>query len=812
MYNEEFKTSNVAEFSDIAEQAVEEGTLLPEERVQIEDIATKAGMKKDDDYTKQNAVLMVRGERPEYLYNPQTDRYDHYDGGIPGTAERGIATELSDLEKLAMEEFIRDYKQRHGGRFVTYDELVYVTTASKIKAAYNRTLYTFLDAFNESPFTRKDAKKKTPSSLSAEAGWMLIEATGDVRILHRKDGTGEVLGFYHHYGKNAGIWTLDERGKGNDGKLTDAKSIVKVCAQFGIKERGAAALIYSNLQNIGVGGDGTVEEDIEIEIHENLVPCANGVVDISNVKTTFTNPEKTEWTATGFDFEPYLNDDGTENQEYTRKYKKLGFIYKLATDWNPNAKNITLTAPDGYEWSIDKGIDDMTEDGEGKASAKRALWEMANSCIRGAGFGHNPICTDGTRLGNGGGGKSTWLKTIAAVIDLVTNTLAIFRSIDVLCDDHFGLQGLENLVLVIFGNESGSNDKTGDTGIKNTIRLKPLMRHESITIDRKGLPMVDKKIHAPLIQAVNGGIKIQSNDAASWRTMFAQMFPKRFTKELDEDGNPIDRKYISDDYTKRKEVREYVLYKALSLGAITDYNPEAITRGEKNLAGVRTERNTVYEYMSEWGATVTGDRHILDFVFDHYRLWCSQTNHKSGGVSREEFTRRVGEWIDTCHPGWKLIETNTKGVKFKKNITCERYLAELKLGTNRGKRDINQYVGTIDTEGLGHYKTEWMQGKKFTGAYLDRDGASVQELAATSEEEESQYYGEWLAHWCLKHMSDLFYNNVTPNEKPTKEDWIKAGKPRVKYSEDFIAGGMMLIDNEIQTTSAQNEEEEKETS
>ena len=99
MYNEEFKTSNVAEFSDIAEQAVEEGTLLPEERVQIEDIATKAGMKKDDDYTKQNAVLMVRGERPEYLYNPQTDRYDHYDGGIPGTAERGIATELSDLEK-----------------------------------------------------------------------------------------------------------------------------------------------------------------------------------------------------------------------------------------------------------------------------------------------------------------------------------------------------------------------------------------------------------------------------------------------------------------------------------------------------------------------------------------------------------------------------------------------------------------------------------------------------------------------------------------------------------------------------------------
>ena len=166
-------------FTDITEQPLDDG-LLPEEAVQLDDIATKAAIKSDTDYIKQNAVLMVRGERPEFLYNPVTDSHDRFLGGIKGTQERGIATEFSDLEKLAMEEFIRDYKQHHGGRFVTYDELVYVTTASKIKAAYNRTLYTFIDAFNESPFTRKDAKKKTPNSLSAEAGWMLIEATGDV--------------------------------------------------------------------------------------------------------------------------------------------------------------------------------------------------------------------------------------------------------------------------------------------------------------------------------------------------------------------------------------------------------------------------------------------------------------------------------------------------------------------------------------------------------------------------------------------------------------------------------------------------------
>ena len=802
--------NNNTEFTGIAEQTVEEETLLPEEQAQFDDIVANATMKKNTDYTKQNAVLMVRGQRPEFLYNPQTDSYDRYPGGIEGTQERGIATEFSDLEKLAAEEFIRDYRQRHGGRFVTYDELVFVTTASKIKAEYNRTLYTFIDAFNDSPFTRKDAKKKTPSSLSAEAGWMLIEATGDVRILHRKEGTGEVLGFYHHYGKHAGTWTLDERGKGSDGKLTDAKSIVKVCSQFGIKEKGAPALIYANLQNIGAGEDGTTtEDDIEIGVHAKLIPCGNGVVDITNVKTTFTNPEKTEWAATGFEFEPYLNDDGTENESYTRKYKNVGFVYKLATDWNPNATSITLTAPDGYSWSVDKGLAEMTEEGEGKNAAIRALWELANACIRGTGLNQNPILTDGTRLGNGGGGKSTFLRLIAAVIDLITNKLAVFRNIDVLCDKQFGLQGLENLVLAIFGNESKSNDKAGDAGISGTDRWKALMRHDPLTIDRKCLPMVDVKILAPFVQAVNGGLKLQTNDAASWRGVFAIMFPKRFTTELDKDGNKIDRRYISDDWVLRKEVREYVLYKALSLGAITDYNPEAIARGEKNLSEVRTERNTVYEYMNEWGSTVLGDRHILDFVFDHYRLWCQQTNHRGGGVPSGEFARRVGEWIDTCHPGWKLIENNTKGVKFKKKLPAERYLAEIKLNMNKGRRDIGQFVGVISEDGFGHYKSEWTQGKKFTGAYLDRDGAVVQELTATSPEEETQYYGEWLAHWFFEHANDFYYNHLNPNDRPTKEDWIKAGKPRVKYSDYFVAGANMLLDSVVPTTGAQSEEEQE---
>ena len=119
---------NSIEFTNSTDQPIDDG-LLPEEAVQLEDIAADANMKADADYIKQNAVRMVRGDRPEFLYNPLTDKYDHIKGGIEGTEERGMATELSDLEKLAMEEFIRDYKQRHDGRFVTYDELVYVSTA-----------------------------------------------------------------------------------------------------------------------------------------------------------------------------------------------------------------------------------------------------------------------------------------------------------------------------------------------------------------------------------------------------------------------------------------------------------------------------------------------------------------------------------------------------------------------------------------------------------------------------------------------------------------------------------------------------------
>ena len=42
---------------------------------------------------------MVRGQRPEFLYNPQTDSYDRYPGGIEGLYVQAHRQWLIDHEE-----------------------------------------------------------------------------------------------------------------------------------------------------------------------------------------------------------------------------------------------------------------------------------------------------------------------------------------------------------------------------------------------------------------------------------------------------------------------------------------------------------------------------------------------------------------------------------------------------------------------------------------------------------------------------------------------------------------------------------------
>lgn len=805
-----------------ANDNMEPNSLLPGEVEPLNDIGRNALTVVSFQGCENNAELMVRGKRPEYLYNPATNKYDHYKNGVPGTEELGVAIDYSDIEKRAMDEFIRDYKQKHDGRFVTFDELRDRRVISFLKADFYTIVKFFIKAYNGRQDIGKEEKIKL-GKVTTETLWLLIEATNDVRIMERKEGTttAKALGYYHHTGSKAGTWDVEEGKKDADGKVS-YRTIQAIGDLLGVKEKYYAPVVYSH-----IGGSA---EPQTYGVDANLIPCANGVLDISNVQRT--DISDTEWTATGFDFEPYLNDDGTENTRYTERYKDAGFTYKLATNWNPQAQDMTITGDDGFEWSAQKSFEAYTEDGQYKGAFVRALYETANACIRGTGLGQqNVILADGTRVGSGGGGKSTFEKMIAEVIG---KYFVLFRNVDILCDTRFGLEGCDRTILAIFGNESQSSDDSKDDngGIKDTARWKSLMRHEDITIDRKGFAIIETKIQAPFIQAVNGAIKIQANDEATWRGVIAIMFPHNFTIEtdangkpiLDADGNPkkIERDYILTDYIKRPEIREFLLYKALSLGAISSYNETAFKEGTKRLASIRTERSTVYTYMTEWGRTVITDRHILELVYEHYRdIWCPKRGHR--GCSYETFLRKVEAWIESTRPGWKLIETNLKGARLLTNTAKkkdaeedgeeeattgatkqigEKYLGEIKRSPGRSS-SINKYVGE-EIDGIGYYKDEWVtkakSQKRFTGAYLDRDGAETESSSpmTTEERDELAEMREMLKYY--EYVNALLsYSNMQGYginiKTPSKEEWIEEGRPDTdeaitraqKRAEEYLA-------------------------
>ena len=310
------------------------------------------------------------------------------------------------------------------------------------------------------------------------------------------------------------------------------------------------------------------------------------------------------------------------------------FTSKVRVDFVENAPNPVIhNDADGTDWDVVSWMGELSDD----ESIVQLLWQIVGAVIR-PGVSWNKSAWFYSTSGNNGKGT---------LCSLMRNLLGrgSWESISLKdLSSPFMLEPLMRISVVI----TDEND-TG-TFVDDAAALKSIITGNPFQLNRKFKEPRTVLFKGFMVQCVNELPRLRDRSESMYRRLLVVPFEKRF------EGN--ERKYIKDDYLKRKEVLEYVLYHLL---AETDYyeldEPQACAA---LLNEFREVNDPVRQFLGDVLPEASWDILSWQFVHDLYRHWF-QRNIPSGrpesrkaliaDVKRLLAEYEVTEWMNKAYRG-----------------------------------------------------------------------------------------------------------------------------------------------------------------
>lgn len=514
----------------------------------------------------------------------------------------------------------------------TIDDLFDEDAARKIRGAVLRRIRTAVKRYNA--IHPQEDGLKAPRDINIEMFYCIIEDTGDAARLVADEDAGEPgrIIVYHHTGPRAGTWQTWDESSNYLGLLKK---------RLGLVSNRQIKAIYDELK-------ARLPERTMTLTVPDLVPMRNGMVKLLPLAPIMRSP--TDWTAAkgAFEVTPYVLPDGSENPDYLEKYgrdSKYTWCHKWVTNFNPAAKDEILTGPDGKTWSVEQHFADTFPDKPGDA---RLIWEVMNFALRGTNGGVYIILCDGTQNLSGGGGKSTTAL-------MVTYMLGAMYVTEVSMDDigsRFGAADIDGKRAII-SHETNGNHKP----IEDSKRVKQLARQETISLEKKNKDIIFTRFVGMTIQCTNGPIKFAEKNESVWRKQAAIPFSVQFDDPLQ--GKKTQRDYIKTDFIQRREVREYLAYKALSLGPITEYTSEYLEANEYLIRDMRSAGSSVFTFLDDVMPRFVGNRIPRQYLFEIYGEWCRRHQFRNV-VNWTTFKQDMAMWVNDHKDEWAYEEDKAR--------------------------------------------------------------------------------------------------------------------------------------------------------
>ena len=298
------------------------------------------------------------------------------------------------------------------------------------------------------------------------------------------------------------------------------------------------------------------------------------------------------------------------------------FTGKVRVDFVENAPNPVIhNDEDGTDWDVVSWMGELSDD----ESIVRLLWQIVGAVICPGVSWNKSAWFYSTSGNNGKGTLCSLMRNLLGRGSWESISLKDFSS-------PFMLEPLMRISAVI----TDEND-TG-TFVDGAAALKSIITGDPFQLNRKFKEPRTVLFKGFMVQCVNELPRLRDRSESMYRRLLVVPFEKRF------EGN--ERKYIKDDYLKRKEVLEYVLYHLL---AETDYyeldEPQACTA---LLDEFREVNDPVRQFLGDVLPEASWDILSWQFLHDLYRHWF-QRNIPSG---RPESRKALIADIKRLLPEW----------------------------------------------------------------------------------------------------------------------------------------------------------------
>lgn len=296
------------------------------------------------------------------------------------------------------------------------------------------------------------------------------------------------------------------------------------------------------------------------------------------------------------------------------------FVAKSCVDYNPNAKNVVIhNDEDGTDWDVESWMDDLFD---GNKDMSNLIWQIIGAIIR-PNVAWNKSAWFYSEQGNNGKG------TLCELMRQITGkgTYATIPLSDMGKD--FMLEPLIHATSIIVDEN--------DVGlyIDKAANLKAIITGDSIKINRKFKTPVSYKFKGFMVQCLNEMPRIRDKSESFYRRQIFISFKKCFTG--------TERKYIKNDYLKRKDVLEYVLYKVLNMNYYELSEPDECKLA---LQEYKQFNDPVREFFAEFSDRFVWDLVPYDFLYDLYKAWYKDSfGNSQNARSKMSFTKDLKQLV-----------------------------------------------------------------------------------------------------------------------------------------------------------------------
>ena len=310
------------------------------------------------------------------------------------------------------------------------------------------------------------------------------------------------------------------------------------------------------------------------------------------------------------------------------------FIAKSRVNVNPQAKNVVIhNDEDGTDWDVESWMNDLFDDPE----IIDLMWQIIGAIVRPNVPWGKSAWFYSTSGNNGKGTLCELMRQICGKGTYASISLSDFGR-------DFMLEPLTRAsAIIVDENDVG-------TYIDKAANLKAVITQDVIQMNRKFKSPIAFQFKGFMVQCLNEMPKIRDKSDSFYRRQIFVPFTKCFTG--------AERKYIKQDYLKRPEVLEYVLWKVLNTNYYTLSTPKTC---ELALNEYKEFNDPVRQFLAEILPELTWDLVPFSFLYDLYIAWYHKNVGKGDTMSRQSFIQNL-ETLLKNYPEW-VCEDKTKKYK-----------------------------------------------------------------------------------------------------------------------------------------------------